>query len=308
MNISEQIKNRLTLLSILFKGQNIITTILTGIILSVLFFQESQSLGGIIVLCILHFDRKDLRFCQIVYANNYKKIILLEYLMIYCLFALSAFFLKDPILIYSPLLFLVFMFFINIEKLFKFKNRYRLNINKFILSTNYEWKVGFAKSGIKLILLTIVFAGAIVFLKVIYLYNIYLFLTLLIIKDFYIVKEPSIFLEFRGKTKKQISISTIKMHFKTFTVLILPVSFIQVFIFDSNILIIYSALGLISAYLLVFLFTVEKYKNFEIERSVKLIKIKNAFLSIATLLPLISLLIAAFNFIWLNEIEKNDRN
>lgn len=308
MDLNQQLKSRAKLFLILFKGQNIIATILAGIVLSILFFQESQSLGGIIVLCLLHFDRKDLQFCQIAYADNYKKIILLEYLIVYSLFALSAFFLKDPIIIYAPLLFFSFMLFINIERLFKFKNRYRLNINKFILSTNYEWKVGFAKSGLKLIILTIAFAGAIFFIKVIYLYNIYLFLTLLVIKDFYIAKEPSIFLEFRGKTRKQISISTIKMHFKTFTVLILPVSVIQIFIFYNNIFIIYSALGLISAYLLVFFFIVEKYKKFGLEHSIKLIKVKNAFLSIATLLPPISLFIAALNFIWLNEIEQNDTN
>lgn len=305
MNLNEQLKSRGKLFLILFKGPNIILTILGGIVLSILFFQVSQSLGGIIVLCLLHFDRKDLQFCQIAYADNYKKIILLEYLIIYTLFALIAFFLNDPILVFAPLLFFGFMLFINIER-FKFKNRSRLNINRFISSTNYEWKVGFAKSGLKLIILTIAFAGAVFFIKVVYLYNIYLFLTLLVIKDFYIEKEPSIFLEFRGKTRKQISISTIKMHFKTLTALVLPVSAIQIFIFYNNIFIIYSASGLISAYLLVFFFAVEKYKKFGIEHSMKLIKIKNAFLSIATLLPPISLFIAALNFIWLNEIEQND--
>ncbi len=308
MDLTEQIKNRVKLLIIIFKKQNVIGIIISGIVLSILFFQESQSLGGIIVLSILHYDRKDLGFCQITYADNYKKILFLEYLLIYTLYTFGAFFFNDPIILYAPVLFLGFMFIVNTEKLLRFKNNYRLNLNKYISSANYEWKVGFAKNGLKLIILTTGFLGFIILIKVIYLYNIYLFLTLLVVKDFYIAKEPSIFLEFRGKTRKQISLSTIKMHFKTFTVLVLPVTLIQIFIFYNNIFIIYSALGLISSYLLVFFFVVEKYKKFWIEHSMKLIKIKNAFLSIATLLPPIILFIAPINFIWLNEIEQNDTN
>ncbi len=300
MELNEQIKNRIKLLLIIFKKQNIIGIIISGIVLSILFFQENQSIGGIIVLCLLHYDRKDLGFCQITYADNYKKILLLEYLIIYLLFAIGALFFRDPIIIYAPILFVGFIFIINTKKLLKVKNKYKCSINKYILSANYEWKVGFGKNGLKLLILTLIFSGVVIFTKNIYLYNIYLFLILLIVKDFYIAKEPSIFLEFRGNTRKQISISTLKLHFRTFTGLILPASIIQIFIFYNNIYIIYSALGLISSYLLVFFFVVEKYRNFWIGHSIKLVKIKNAFLSIAILLPPMSLIIAALNFIWLN--------
>lgn len=200
------------------------------------------------------------------------------------------------------------MIALNNSKLFQFNFRNNIRLNRFVISNNYEWKVGIAKTGIKIIFLTIIFGIAIIFSKIVYLYNIYLFILLLIIKDFYIQKEPAIFLEFRGNTIKQIVFNTVKMHFKIFSILLIPLSVIQLFLFYNNIFITYSLLGVLSAYLILLFIITEKYKKFKSKDSVQLTKIKNAFISSTVLLPPISLLTLIPTISWLNETKYNDSN
>lgn len=305
MRVRAAIRNRITLLMVLSKGKNRLAILIIGAVLSILFFQENQILGGIIALLLLHFDRKDLIFCQIVYAENYKIVIFLEYFLVYILFVVGAIFLKDPLLVYAPIFFLIYWIFINLYGTILIKKRNPFKINKFISSANYEWKAAIGKHGIKIILITVVSIFIISFSKIIYLYNIYIFLVLLVIKDFYIPKEPSIFLEFRGDTKKQIIVTTLKMHYKVFSLTIFPVTTVQFIMFYNDILLIYSLGGLLSAYVLILFIIVDKYKKIELDVSPQLTKLKTAFLSCSVLLPVLTIFVGIQSFIWINEIEKN---
>ena len=278
-------------------------------------------LFGIICLSLLHFSRNDRQFCQIVYATHFKKIWFAEYMLLYavllCLFLLFASFhlVKiDTLFYFISILFPIFLILliqmkIEIQKKFSF-----FSFGILASSQNYEWKAGLRKYGTHFFVYNIIFIAAIIVSKCVYkddillLYNIFLGIIMLYVYKFYIEREPNIFLEWRGKTKKEIILNTYKLHWISFNKIIFPATLTQSIMFFYDIKILVSLFTLLSLYLLLFFFIVDKYRLFEVQGLGVLNKLKYSLIVLfSCFLPFIPWFLGIISYIWFFNINKNDR-
>jgi hypothetical protein len=297
MNAVYVLKRRIISLISIYKIKNIIASVTIGTIFCVFLFQEYQISAGLMIIIYIHFTRKDINFIKTVYDEWHKIILLFEYSLIFLYFIVFAIVLKDKTMTIWPYAYFFILIIIFLENKFKFPFQNILNFNSFISSENYEWKSGIRKYSVKIIILFIIFIFLTIKTSNIYLFNILLFLLFFYINSFYEYLEPFIFLENRGDTFKKIIWNTIKLHLKSFIVIII-IPFIFLFIkFIGNKMILYSIFGLISCMNLILFLILNKYKYFIQKNTKELNKIIISVSTIVIIFPPLSIILLLYNII-----------
>ena len=306
MNKLITIKGRIVSLLRIFKLKDIIGTLFIGLIFCLIFFQQFQIFGGFITLLFIHYNRKDVTFCKIVYANNYNTILFFEYGLIYFAFIIMALILKDPFFFFFPIPFILFLFVISIRETKGLFSRDYLNFNFIISYKNYEWRSGIRKNGAKIAVLFSLMLVLIIGTKNIYLFNILLFAFFFLISSFYVYLEPSILLEYRGNSLKEIIWDTFRIHIKSYLFVILVPTIVQSICFYENELLWYSVCGILNGIILILFFILHKYYWHLYNKSKELHTLLNSLATIVILFPPLIVIIIISDIYLYNNLKSVD--
>ena len=298
-----KIKNRLGFLLKLFKSVSIYA-FLAFVIFSLLIFQENQILGSAISICFIHFFRNDKLLIQIAYGESYKLIIFCEYLLLFLFYVAAAVFVNDPLILYSPLVFLIIIAF-----LYLFKATYPYNMRgifiwiSFIDKKDFIWRSGFRGTQIKFLLIYLFFLPLMLGTKNIYIYSFLLFSLFLVVFNFYSHKISQMYLDLiSGNTKKSL-LTLYKKNVLSLLKLMLVPTLLQIWLFYDNELIAYSISSLIICLLLIFQFLCVNIYTYRNNRSIAFMQFLNGFSIIAILIPPLGILLAGYSFKLFNKLN-----
>lgn len=303
-NISTTLLKRIKLLWKIVLINGPIELIVTGLVISILFFREMQSLAGVILILALHTQRQDIGFCKQVYARRYHTIIAFEYFLLYIPFCLVAFLFRDPYLIYAPLLYLLLLFL-------TLYIPYPLHLKKISLPylrwlckpSNFEWSYGLRKKSAILVLIIMATVSLSIGTRIIHLYGVMLFFVLLVIEGFYAHPVPPVFAELRALRPRAYIWKTFSIHAKTLAKVLAIPTVIQFFLFYDDLFFIftYGATG----FLVLLLFISNQYYIQANNVARRLYRSINVAGCIAILFPPLSLAIVAY-LIYLFQTIRSD--
>jgi len=308
-NFLFHITNRAKLLLRIYSPMDIAGGAILVLFQSLLFFQKYQILGGIAVLFFIHYHRKDIVFCKIVYANNYKYILLSEYLLIYIPFCVLAFFLKDPLFLYSPLIFILFYLMITANfRVSSFSANY-IKPNFYIGSKDFIWKSGIRTSYLKILIIYLVLIPLMLLANTVFIYIALLLFVFLIINGFFYYKKiPPIFLELYGNSLKTSVLNIYKQNLISFIKTTFIPTIILLVLFYDDPLIFYAVGSYIACVGLLFLFVCSTIYTQIYHRTVEVAQSINIFLIVSIVFPPLILFVLGYSFFLFKHIKLADVN
>lgn len=273
-----------------------IYAVLPLIIFGLLIFQENQILGCATSIFCIHFYRKDLLLIQLAYGGYHKLILLLEYFLFYLFYLIVGFFVKDPLILYSPLIFIFIICFLYFyESVFQFKILNCDSCKSIINKNDFIWRSGFRSSKIKFLLIYMFFISLMMGVKNIYIYSIFLLAIFFVVFNFYLPRIPQLYLDLiDNNIKKSILVLYKKNITSLLTVIIFP-TILQVGLFYDNKLIIFSLLSFFICLLLIFQFLCVNIYSYRNNRSIAFIQLLNGLSIISVLIPPLGLLFGLYS-------------
>ena len=239
-----------------------------------------------LVLFWIDIIRKDKNFYKIVFGKYWKKILYLEYFIIYFIISIlftifNNNFLQNIVVLLCLFCIMIFLDFLinNFFNKIKFKN---LNYEKIIHNLNYEFIIFIKKYLANLIFLNILFSIILIKYRFEFIFLIYLLILNFLLPTIYFIQEENILKEIRGNENKVICSKVFLTQGKLILIILFPLFLLNFIILSNKIFIICCFLS----FFLNFYFLINyKYKYFNKINIIKLFYYY-IFSSIIILLPL----------------------
>jgi len=295
------INNRLRFLFRWYKSIGLYS-IVPLIIFSLLIFQENQSLCCATIICCIHFYRKDILLIQTAYGDDYKLILFFEYFLLYLFYFVIGVFVKDSLIFYSPLIFILILCFLNFYKQDYIYNTFRNVFLEFLINyKDFIWRSGLRSSSFKLLIIFLFFLPLIIGTKNIYIYSVFLFSLFLVVFNFYLPEISRVHLDLINSNLKKSILTLYKKNIVSLLTLIFLPTVIQLGLFYDNKLVLYSMSSLIICFYLIFQFLVVNIYSYQNKKSIAFIQLLNGFSIICIIIPPIGIVLA----VYLNRMLKN---
>lgn len=303
------LQNRIQFYFKLYKGVNIWGSLLVYILISFLLFQENQILGCAIILFHIHYTRRDITLLKVAYGEKYFISIIIDYILIYISFMILGFLIKDPLVYYSPIIFIfILLIFFTFPPQFSVSKSSLKFFCSLVSSTDFIWKSGIRSVEIKLWLIYLLAIPLMIGTRNPYIFLIFLFCFGLITNRFYNNEISEYILDIINNQRREAVKYIIKQNLISyFKITLIPFAILLILFYREKHFIFF-----VSSYfvlpILFLQFLLSNIKTYKTNGSSMFLQITNGFSTLSILFPPLSLVNLLYSLLLFKNINGNAKN